>query len=88
MNEDGIMLSMNEDGTWGLYEEPFATIEFNTEKDYESFNEIFARNKPFKVCEGTEGEFDWYCKCGTYLSQTKCEDIKYCISCGQKLDWE
>lgn len=43
---------------------------------------------PSKVEDGTEGGFDWYCKCGTYLSPTKCYEIKYCISCGQKLDWE
>lgn len=87
MNEDGILLSMNEDGTWGLYKEPFTTIECKTEKDYEAFKEIVERNNPFKVEEGTKGGFDWFCKCGTYLSPTKNECIRYCTSCGQKLDW-
>ena len=24
----------------------------------------------------------------TYLAPTKCKEIKYCINCGQKLDWD
>ena len=42
---------------------------------------------PSKVEEGTEGGYDWYCSCGTYLSHIKDESIHYCKSCGQRLNW-
>lgn len=43
---------------------------------------------PTKVEEGTEGGFDFYCECGTYLSPTKKKHLNYCSNCGQKLDWD
>ena len=50
--------------------------------------ESLEKQIPLKVEEGTEGGLDWYCKCGAYLSQIKNKEIKYCINCGQKLDWD
>lgn len=34
MVEDGLKLCLTEDGTWKLKEEPYATIEFETEEDF------------------------------------------------------
>lgn len=42
---------------------------------------------PYKVEDGTEGGFDWYCSCGEYLSRYKDESIHYCKHCGQRLNW-
>ena len=55
---------------------------------YKMSIESLEKQIPSKVEEGTEGGLDWYCKCGTYLSRTKNKEIKYCINCGQKLDWD
>lgn len=60
----------------------------NYDNAYSVVAKALEKQEPCKVEEGTEGGFDWYCKCGTYLSPTKCKEIKYCISCGQKLDWD
>lgn len=59
-----------------------------TSKYFKVVSQALEKQIPCKTEDSTEGGFDWYCKCGTYLSPIKCEEIKYCISCGQKLDWE
>ena len=65
-----------------------ADVNIDTKIAYKMSIESLEKQIPLKVEEGTEGGLDWYCKCGTYLSQTKNKEIKYCINCGQKLDWD
>ena len=63
-------------------------INIDAKISYKMAIESLEKQIPSKVEEGTEGGLDWYCKCGTYLAPTKCKEIKYCINCGQKLDWD
>lgn len=65
-----------------------ADINIDTKLAYKIAIESLEKQMSLKVEDGTEGGFDWYCKCGTYLSPTKCKEIRYCINCGQKLDWD
>ena len=44
-NDDGIMLQMQEDGTWGIRKEPYATIEFPSKEDYEKLQEIIEKHQ-------------------------------------------
>lgn len=55
---------------------------------YDTVVKALNKQEPRKVEEGTEGGLDWYCNCGDYLSREKCEEMKYCMTCGQKLDWD
>ena len=65
-----------------------AEVNIDTKIAYKMAIESLEKQIPSKVEEGTEGGLDWYCKCGTYLALTKNKEIKYCINCGQKLDWD
>ena len=65
-----------------------ADINIDAKISYKMAIESLEKQIPSKVEEGTEGGLDWYCKCGAYLSLTKNKEIKYCINCGQKLDWD
>lgn len=65
-----------------------ADINIDAKISYKMAIESLEKQIPSKVKESTEGGFDWYCKYGTYLAPTKCKEIKHCISCGQKLDWD
>lgn len=89
-NTDGIMLRMNEDGTWAKKEEPYTTIECPTEEDYNSLIKATEKQIPMKpteinnecgyfvcpACEFTVGYMD------------NCHNHNYCLICGQKLDWD
>ena len=65
-----------------------ADINIDAKIAYKMSIEALEKQIPSKVEEGTEGGLDWFCKCGYYLSATKCKEIKYCVNCGQRLDWD
>lgn len=65
-----------------------ADINMDAKIAYKMAMESLEKQIPCKVEDGTEGGFDWYCTCGTYLAPLKCREMNYCISCGQKLDWD
>ena len=54
-NDDGIILQMQEDGTWGIKEEPYCTVELQTKEDYEKLQKALEKQTPkkIKVQEGT-----------------------------------
>lgn len=52
---DEIMMHMNEDGSWGLYE-PYATIECETKEDYDSLVEMLELARSIVRCK----ECKWY----------------------------
>lgn len=84
---DEIMIGMNEDGSWGIREEPYATIECKTEEDYEKLvklleNQVAKKPKNILIVK----------KCGATGNCSMCgekivHEMNYCINCGQKLDW-
>lgn len=49
--------------------------------------EALEKQIPLEPESGTDGGFDWYCKCGNYISDEKMPHINYCLKCGQKLNW-
>lgn len=51
---------------------------------YDVLVKTLDKEEPYKVDKIKDG---YYCKCGTFLCDEKCEEVKYCISCGQKIDW-
>ena len=87
-NDDGIILQMQEDGVWGIKEEPYCTVELQTKEDYEKLEEILEKQKPkkpkkIKLRQGTQ----WLCPaCGNTVAGLRV-DLLYCNECGQKLDW-
>jgi hypothetical protein len=58
-------------------------IKYAFEASIESLKKQISKEPEY----GTEGEIDWYCTCGNYLSRLKAKYIKYCPNCGQKLKW-
>jgi len=87
--EDGIRLSMNEDGEWAVHEEPYATIEFKTEEDYNMAIKALEKQIPK---EFTSLDQDY-----GYFECSNCDHVinygedytehNYCLNCGQRLDW-
>lgn len=47
---DEIMMRMNEDGSWGLYE-PYATVECETKEDYDRLVELVELGKSVVHCK-------------------------------------
>ena len=90
IDKDGLVLSLNEDGVWGIKEEPYCTIEVATKEDYEGLQKALEKQIPRKT------KYKTTCPvCNTYNSvwnkrtNTKPGDIVYCWHCGNaiKLDW-
>ena len=50
-NDDGIILQMQEDGVWGIKEEPYCTVELQTKEDYEKLEEMLEKQIPKKPQE-------------------------------------
>lgn len=46
-----ILLTMNEDGIFVEYEEPFKTVAFETEEDFKHFENILEEYKKYKCLE-------------------------------------
>lgn len=59
----------------------------NRIKNCDIIIEALEKQIPYTPQEDVKVGYDYYCKCGTYLAPNKCEEIKYCISCGQRIDW-
>ena len=67
--DDGIVLRMQEDGSWAIKKEPYCTIEIETEEDYlklERLLKIIGLDE--KACP----------TCGNLIA----ENYKYCPHCG------
>ena len=45
------------------------------------------KQKPKKPHRNYKKFSGLWCKCGWYLGQKQCLDIKYCPNCGQKIDF-
>ena len=54
----------------------------------EECREAVERQKPKKPHRNYEKFSGLWCKCGWYLGQKQCLDIKYCPNCGQAIDTE
>ena len=54
----------------------------------EECREAVERQKPKKPHRNYEKFSGLWCKCGWYLGQKQCLDIKYCPNCGQALQME
>lgn len=48
MSEDGLIISMGEDGVWGIHEEPYMTIAIATEEEFNLMNELLELGKQYK----------------------------------------
>lgn len=75
---DGIMIGMDNDGTWRIKEEPYATIECETEDDYQILVKSIDKQTPMLVA--TNGK----CK---RCKETLRNSSNYCSNCGQKAKW-
>lgn len=56
MDNNGITLQQNEDGTWGKYEEPYATIEVRTKEELDDLVELIELGKKAREKEREEVE--------------------------------
>ena len=90
-----IVLRMNKDGVFEKYEEPYITIECQTKEDFEFIKKAVERQKPQKVtheatlykcctCPNCKNVVDKFEKWG---ESTVRITHKYCLFCGQRLDW-
>ena len=50
--------------------------------------EAMEKQKPKKPHRNYKKFSGLWCKCGWYLGQKQCLDIKYCPNCGQAIRWE
>lgn len=53
----------------------------------EECREAVEKQKPKKPHRNYKKFSGLWCKCGWYLGQKQCLDIKYCPNCGQKIDF-
>lgn len=53
----------------------------------EECQEAIEKQKPKKPHRNYKKFSGLWCKCGWYLGQKQCLDIKYCPNCGQKIDF-
>lgn len=54
----------------------------------EECREAVEKQKPKKPHRNYKKFSGLWCKCGWYLGQKQCLDIKYCPNCGQAIQWE
>lgn len=89
--DNEIMFTIGEDGVLREYKEPYATIECETEEDFEKLKESFERHNKAKKPDFTDEYCDVaYCpNCGKFEFEdgTTTWMYNYCPECGQKLDW-
>ena len=52
MSEDGIMISMGEDGVWRAKEEPYMVLELDTEEDYNRLYELLELGREYEEIKG------------------------------------
>ena len=68
------------------------TSSFSNRSDYDKIREALKRNDPMKITQtSNEQDFSLFdCpNCDTTMYyESEPEDWKYCIECGQALDWE
>ena len=86
MNEE-ILLRQNENGEFESYE-PYATIEIDTEEDFDKIKSAIDKQKPMKPAEADdrEGCVTWMCPACERVHFTEWK-TNYCSECGQKIDW-
>lgn len=80
------ILQPNDDGTWGIKQDPYTVIEVATEEDWEYLQGILERNKAKKPLEILSGKYDCP-NCKARLPFGEQVQYKFCIACGQRLDW-
>lgn len=58
MNEDEMMISMGDDGVWGIKEEPYIVIEVSSKEEFEEINELLRLGKEYREIleEGVKNE--------------------------------
>lgn len=82
-----IILEPKEDGTWGIREEPYATVEFVTEEDFLFAEEALAKAVPKEHLKNDLGNI----VCGTCKGAFKTSFIRrrmgFCPNCGQAVKW-
>lgn len=84
--QDEIVLSMDEDGLWGIKEEPFITVECPTEEDYKKLVEAVEKQKAKQVEVHVDNVLTKYScpNCGR-LYWEKLHITNCCDMCGQRL---
>ena len=88
-NDNGIILGMQEDGTWGIKEEPYCTMEVATKEDYEELQEMLEKQiprKPITIYDHVD-DMNKPCCPRCELSPRVYRGEKYCTECGGKIDW-
>lgn len=82
-----IILEPKEDGTWGIKEESYATVEFITEEDFLFAEEALAKAVPKKHQKNDFGNI----VCGACKGVFKTSFIRrrmgFCPNCGQAVKW-
>lgn len=83
-----LIFTVSEDGTLIPYDEPFATIDVDTEEDFEKIKSAIDKQKPMKPAEADdrEGCVTWMCPVCEWVHFTEWK-TNYCSECGQKIDW-
>ena len=61
-------------------------IQYNKIGTVEECREAVEKQKPKKPHRNYKKFSGLWCKCGWYLGQKQCLDIKYCPNCGQAID--
>lgn len=80
MSEEGITLRQNENGEWVVYE-PYATIDVETEEEFEFLKEAVEKQKPKQLHRYANGT-DHCPNCDANLTGM---GFKFCVECGQAL---
>lgn len=91
-----MIFRMNEDGKWEKVEEPYMTIECQTEDDFNALKAAIDKQRPKKP----EYQADGYADGGLVYDTAFCPVCRrefeyninewgcsYCPDCGQALDW-
>nr|DAY78027.1 MAG TPA: RimK-related lysine biosynthesis protein, Probable-dependent amine/thiol ligase family Amino-group [Caudoviricetes sp.] len=94
MQDKGIMLIQNEDGTFSEYDDSNdVIISCKNEEQCKEVVELLKRHlKPVKPIERFTGN-EFVCECPTCHGLTDApnevgiQSVRYCSWCGQKLDW-
>lgn len=81
-----IILQLDDGDTWGIKQVPYAVIVVATEEDWECLQGVLERNKAKKPLEFLSGKYNCP-NCKAYLSFGEQVQYKFCIDCGQRLDW-
>lgn len=84
-----LLLVPNENGEFELYS-PYTVIECRTEGDFNWIKAAVEKQRPNKpkVEENFYGLVYSCPVCGFSISNYRTKRFKFCVECGQKIDWE